>query len=142
MPKTKGAGLATQKWAKNAGQATDSYAAGVQNPKTEWKQAALAGAENYKKGVTAAANQNRFNRGVQNTPDGKQQMNALQKGTQRFAPGVQMAQGDYNAAMEPVIRTIEAVTLPARGPKGDPNNLNRVAPVANALHALKTGTGK
>lgn len=142
MPKTKGAGAATQKWARNAGQATDSYVAGVQNPREDWQQATIKANDNYKKGVTAAANANRFQRGVQNTPAGKQQTNALQKGAQRFAPGVQLAQGDYNAAMEPVIRTIEGVALPPRGPKGDPANYKRVEPLGNALHALKTGSGK
>lgn len=139
MPKTKDLSRTVSKWAQNAGQATGSYQEGVQAPKNDWAQATTAAAENYKSAVTKAAADGRFARGVQRVGNQKQQQNALSKGVQRYSSGVAVAQGDYQAAMAPVLKTIEAVALPPRKPKGDPSNYDRSAKIGQALNAMKKG---
>jgi len=139
MPRVKDISRVASKWSQNAGQSTGSYAEGVQNPKTDWAQATVAAQENYKQGVTKAASDGRFARGVQRAGTAKQQNNALNKGVNRYSQGVAVAQPEYAAAMEPVLRTIENVQLPPRKPKGDPANIQRVAAIATALSAAKRG---
>jgi hypothetical protein len=39
----------------------------------------------------------------------------------------------YQERIQQVLTTIEGVTLPPRGPKGSPQNLNRVSPIGVAL---------
>lgn len=142
MPKTKDLSRVVSKWAQNAGQASNSYAEGVQNPRADWAQATAAASESYKQGVTKAATDGRFARGVARAGTAKQQNNALNKGVPRYSQGVAVAQPEYQAAMEPVLRTIQNVALPPRKPKGDPANIGRVTAIAAALHAAKTGTTK
>lgn len=135
--KVKDIGRVAQKWATNAGSASGSYADGVNNPKADWAQATQAGAENWKQGVAKASTENRFAKGVAKAGTSKQQGNAISKGVGRYQQGVAIGQQDYSAAMEPVLRTLEATVLPPRGPKGDPKNLQRVGAVNNALHNAK-----
>jgi hypothetical protein len=47
------------------------------------------------------------------------------------------AQSDYEAGVAPYTRAIETVKLPARGPKGDPSNINRVIAINKALRDTK-----
>lgn len=138
MPKVPDIGRVAQKWAERAGNAQGAYVDGVQNPKQDWAQATAAAAESYKQGVTKAANEGRFARGVTKTGTQKQIQASMQKGSQRFTEGVAIAQPDYTAAMQPVLNTIGAVQLPPRGPKGDPKNLERVRAIDAALHQAKT----
>lgn len=142
MPiKTKDISRVADKWQTNAGQATDSYASGVQNPRTDWAQAAQAAAGNYKAGVTAAANKGSFAKGVARAGSAKQQQNALAKGVPRYSSGVAVAGPEYRAAMEPVLQVIASTTLPPKGPKGDPSNIQRVAAIATNLNKFKQSRG-
>ncbi len=43
----------------------------------------------------------------------------------------------YEEGFAPFRTTIANLTLPPRGPKGDPKNINRVSAVASALHKKK-----
>ena len=55
-------------------------------------------------------------------------------GAARFGPGVIAAAGDFEAAFNPYLQAIQTVDLPARRPRGDPGNYQRVNAVGNALH--------
>ena len=44
--------------------------------------------------------------------------------------------------MGEVLRVMEGVTLPARGPKGDPKNYDRVKAIGEALHKYKVAKKK
>jgi hypothetical protein len=139
MPRVPDIGRVAAKWNQRAGNATNDYVDGVQNPKADWAQATAGAAENYKTGVTKAANEGRFARGVTKAGTQKQQQASIQKGAGRYAEGIAIAQPDYSAAMEPVLQTIAATSLPPRKPKGDPANINRVAAIDAALHQMKIG---
>lgn len=127
------------KWARVTPQRTEDYSAGVQQPRTPWAAAAAAANDRYKAGVTEAASQNRFVKGINAAGDARWQQKALAKGPSRFAEGVAMSGPDYQAAVQPYIDTIASTQLPPRGPKGDPRNLLRVAAISTALRKRKTG---
>lgn len=141
MPRVRNAQQSAQKWAQNAGNASGSYADGVQNPRSDWQQATAASQENYKSAVTKAANEGRFARGVQKAGNQKWQQGAIGKGTQRFSQGVAVAQPDYAQGVEPYLTVIQNTALPPRKPKGDPANIQRVTAIAAALNAAKIGRG-
>lgn len=137
MPKVPDISRVAAKWAQNAGQATGSYTDGVQNPKEDWKQATLAGAENYKMAVTKAAADGRFAKGVQRSSTDKQIQASVQKGAERFSQGVALSGPDFAEGMAPVLAVIAGTQLPPKKPKGDPSNIQRVAALAQAQHAAK-----
>lgn len=125
------------KWARRAGSASGEYEEGVRNPKKSWAAQTVAASDAYKQGVTAAIGRNAFANGVKNAGDTKWQKNAIEKGPQRYTQGVQLAQSDYETAVAPFLSALSSLTLPKRGPKGDPGNIARVALVAKTLHDVK-----
>lgn len=135
----KSAAQVAAKFARVTPQRSEDYIEGVNNPRRSWEAATKGAEDNYKAGVTKAANEGRFGRGVSAAGDAKWQANTVAKGQTRWGEGVSIAQGDYERAMGPVLATIERTTLPPRYPKGDPRNIKRVEAMATALHKLKTG---
>ena len=132
-------GNPSEKWVRRAGVAGQDYAEGVQNPRTPWAAATVASAPIQAAAVQAAIARGAFAKGVQRAGDARWQGKAMSKGVARFGPGVQDAQQDYAERVAPYLNAINSVTLPARGPKGDPRNLERVRVINDALHKLKTG---
>lgn len=139
MPQVKSASDSAQKWATRAAAAGGDYKKGVANPKRSWAQSTADAEEAYQQGVTEAASQGRFSKGVQAAGDGKWSRKAQTVGAARFGQGVQAAKGDYQAGFAPYAQVIESVTLPPRGPKGSPSNYQRTQAVGEALHAAKVG---
>lgn len=133
------AARASEKWQRRAAQAGEDYRTGVEQTPKSWQAAATAGAANYKAGVTAAAASGRFERGVAKAGDSRWKRGASEKGSMRYGPGVQAAQGDYAAAIGPVLEVIGRTDLPPRGPAGSENNYSRSAAIGRALRALRTG---
>jgi hypothetical protein len=135
--KVKSPSQSAAKWSDRAGTATPDYAAGVQNPKEDWKTATVAAAESYKQGVQKAITDGSFTKGVNRAGSEKQINNSLSKGVARFSAGVAIAQNDYENGVAPFLDVIERTSLPPRKAKGDPSNIQRVAKLAEALHAAK-----
>jgi len=128
-----------EKWARVTPQRTQDYTDGIENPRTDWAGATAAAADTYKDAVTKAANSGQFAKGVRNAGTQKWQQRARQKGPQRFAEGVQIAQPDYQAGFAPYADVIKATTLPPRYAKGDPRNIDRVRVISSALARRRTG---
>lgn len=141
MPPTKPLGQTVDKWQRRASVAQPEYSSGVQNPRRAWEEAATAGDANYRAGVTAAASAGRFAAGVRAAGNDKWQRNALRKGPSRFVEGVQLAGPEFQDRIGQVLQTIQGVTLPARGPKGSPQNYQRIAPIGEALRRSFGRTG-
>jgi hypothetical protein len=132
-----------EKWQRRAQVAGADYQNGVTNPRQSWAQAAAAADANYRQGVTAAATAGRFAAGVRKAGDERWRTNALAKGPARFAEGVTLAVGEWQRGFAPFQAAIASVALPPRGPAGSPQNLQRVAAVANLLRQVKErGTAK
>lgn len=127
------------KWARVAPQRTQDYTEGVSSPRRDWARSTAAAQDTHTQAMQKAATARAFSRGVNAAGTGKWQTRSLAKGPNRFAEGVQIAEPDYRAGFEPFANVIKATTLPARFPKGDPRNMERVKAIAMALHARKTG---
>lgn len=129
------------KWQRRAAVAGPDYISGVQNPRTPWAAAAAAAESNWKAGVAAASTRGAYSGGVRRAGDARWQAGATAKGPARFAEGVALATGEWQRGFAPYQSAIQALSLPARGPAGSPQNLQRVAAVAQALRAIKERAG-
>lgn len=127
------------KWARVTPLRTEDYQRGVQQPRRDWAQNAVAANQTYVQAVTQAAQQGRFSAGVADAGTPKWQRKTLDKGVNRWGPGVQASTGDYQSGFEPFRQVIEQTQLPARKPTGDPGNIERVRVMAVALRNRKTG---
>ncbi len=137
MPVTKSVGQSSDKWVRRAAQAAQDYKQGVQNPRTSWQEATLEGEANYESGVQEAIGRGAFGKGVSAAGNAKWQSKAASKGADRFGPGVQAGKSDYERGFAPFQSVLSGLSLPPRGAKGDPRNLDRVRAVAEALRAAK-----
>ena len=137
MPAIKDHNVIAAKWARRAGSAGAEYEEGVKNPRKDWAEQTANAESTYEQGVTAAIGRKAFGKGVKKTGTAGWQENAIAKGPTRYASGVALAQDKYIDGFAPFAAIIAATKLPARGPKGDPKNINRVQVMAKALHDKK-----
>ena len=124
-----------ERWVRRAAAAAPDYEIGVTTTPKDWAQLAAAANANYVAGVTAAATADRFASGVTRAGTAKWRRGAVEKGVARFGPGVAAAAEDFSRGFQPFRQAIEALTLPARRPRRDPANLQRVTAVVNAMIA-------
>lgn len=127
----------SKKWATVTPGRAQQYEEGVRNPTRDYATGAAAANDAWKAGVNAAVAGDRFRAGVARSGTAKWQDRAVKLGTQRYGPGVQVAEPDYAAGFAPYREAIAAVQLPPRGPRRSPQNLQRVAAVVNAVSARK-----
>ena len=136
-PVVRDAASSAAKWSRNAGGAGQSYAEGVQAPRRDWAQATVQAKGSYNAGLAESQGKNRWEKGVTKAGTGKQKERSLTVGVSRFSQGVAAAVDQYQAGVTPYLEVIRSVTLPARGPKGAPQNIQRVSAIATALRAKK-----
>ena len=139
MPAIKSASEIARKWADVTPRRDADYKAGVQAPMRDWATEAAAAEDRYEAGIQDAIGRKAFGSGVHAAGTEKWKKGALEKGVNRWGPGVRVAQPNYAAGFGPYRDTIEAVSLPPRRRTGDPSNIDRVAAIASALHAKKVG---
>jgi len=139
MPNIRSSAEIAKKWARVTPERAQDYELGVKSPRRDWETATKEAEPLYAAGVQAAIADKRFGKGVTEAGSEKWSKGAVEKGVARFGPGVQVAEGAFSEGFSPFRDTIEAVKLPARYPKGDPRNIDRVKAIAIALHAKKIG---
>jgi hypothetical protein len=137
MADIKDMGRITDAWKRRSQASTPDYEAGVRNPRKDWARQTAAAEDNYNKGVQAAISRKAFGKGVQNAGTEKWQRNAIEKGTMRWADGINASEKAYADGFAPYADVIRNTSLPARGAKGDPKNIERVRVMAKALHDKK-----
>ncbi len=108
------------KWTRVTPGRTEDYKLGIQNPRRDWATEALAGKDNWKAGVDAAAAKDLFAKGVDRAGTAKWRDRALKKGPGRFAEGVYIAGPDYESGFKPFHDAISRVDLGPRFPKRAP----------------------
>ena len=113
------------------------YEDGIRNPGVDWETATVAAEANFEAGVQKAVANKSFGKGVKEAGTQKQKDGALQKGVARWPVGVSMAGPAYAKGFGPFRDVIERTTLPARYPRRDARNLNRVAAITKALGEAK-----
>jgi hypothetical protein len=137
MAEIKSLSVIAAKWIRNASVAGQSYKDGVTAPRRSWAVSAAAADDARKAGLQAADARDAFREGVNAAGDSKWKNNATTLGVSRYPQGVQNAQPEYTQGFQKYHGVIAGVTLPPRGAKGSPENLQRVAAIAQALHAAK-----
>ena len=135
----KSADAIAKKYAARGGAAGADYSDGVNSTTNDWATNTAAQADTYAAGVQAAIGRGAFAKGVQSAGTDKWKRKASGVGAQRFASGVQAAQGDYMRGVQPYLDALKNLSLPKKLPKGDPANNNRSLAVQQALHAIKIG---
>jgi hypothetical protein len=125
------------KWTRVTPQRQQDYTDGVAAPRRSWSQATAEAEPAYIAGVQASLTRKSWSKGVARAGDARWKARATSVGPSRWAEGVSQAGDSYAKGFAPYAQTLSALTLPARGAKGDPKNISRVAAVANAMHATK-----
>ena len=103
----------------------------------EWASNTQAAAGTFKAAISAADIEKRFAGGVRRVGGAKYSRKVKDVGVARFGPGVTAARPDYELGVSPFLDEIAKVVLPARAPRGDPRNLERVGVIAKALAAKR-----
>jgi hypothetical protein len=137
MPAIRSAKEIAEKWSSVTPTRTAFYESGVKSPTKDWAKVTAAAESNYKAGVTQAANEGRFAKGVNKAGTSKWQRKAIEVGAGRWGPGVSIAGPEFEAGFAPYRDAIEKIVLKPRYPKGDPRNYERVAQIGSALNSLK-----
>ena len=127
------------KWARRSSAAGPDYEAGIKNPKADWATETKNAEGAFEAGIQDAVSRKAFSKGVNKAGSEKWARKAVAVGPARYGPGVNAAQSDYSNEFGPYRDTLERVSLPQRGRKGDPANIERVRAIATALHSQKTG---
>lgn len=139
MPAIKSAGEIAEKWVRVTPGRTEDYRAGVQKPKVDWEEATVAAEDRWGSGLDTARAEGLFPKGVREAGTRKWQQGAVQKGVPRWPEGVRLGQDAYESGFSPFRDVIERTTLPPRGRRGDPANIERVRAIADALHRARVG---
>lgn len=137
MPSVKSLDRISSKWARVASVSQTEYEEGIRNPRADWAESTRAAEANFERGIQQAIQRKSFGKGVAKAGTAKWQERSLQKGPSRWADGINVSQANYEAGFAPYREVIQRTSLPARGPKGDPKNIQRVAAIAEALHREK-----
>ena len=125
------------KWLRKAGAASEDYRQGVENPRADWKQATLAAKDAYYQALQNVIANRTWEKGVQAVNTELWKKMALELGVRRYTEGVRASAEKYQQKMAKVLAILRELTLPPRGPKGDPKNLERVRVIVEALHKAK-----
>ena len=125
------------KWAEVSSRAGAEYKEGVENPRRSWAQSTVAADELRKAGLVEADARGAFVKGVEAAGDAKWKSRASQLGPARFSSGVKVAEPDFSRGFSRYHGVISGVQLPPRGPKGSPENIDRVRAITEALHTEK-----
>ena len=121
------------KWAEVTPGRQKYYETATPAAASDWERETKAAAATFQAAVTAGDIGRRFSGGVGKAGAAKFARKVTEVGVGRFGPGVRAAQSDMSSGFDPFVATIASVSPPARGPRGDPGNLDRVRAYAEAL---------
>lgn len=137
--KVKDAAAAAKKFVTRGQAAAGDYKDGVTGAGQDWQAKTTAAADSYAQGVQDAIGRGAFAKGVNTSGGAYYEQKAAGIGAQRFPQGIAQAGPDWQKGVEPYLQTISSLSLPPRGPKGAPQNMDRAAMVAMALRRRKVG---
>jgi len=127
-----------KKFVRNAGAAVGDYKDGVAGAGGEWETNTKAAEPAYEQGVQEAIARKGYGKGVAGS-GGRYQQNAVTLGAQRYPGGIQNAEAAWQQGVGPSLDALKSLTLPPRGPRRSPQNMQRAEAVARTLGAVKTG---
>ncbi len=104
----------------------------------EYERPTLEAEPIYERGVTEAIARKAFGKGVRGSGE-RWKDKSLDEGPSRFMIATGKAADEFEEGYAPYRDVIAELTLPPRGPTGDPKNIRRVEAIATALRKKKTG---
>ncbi len=125
-----------KKWAEVTPGRAAYYETGVRTTAKDWAGNAAMAASAYEAGVQEAIGRGAFQRGVSERGTSGWREATLAKKA-RWAAGVRLGEPRYMSGFAPYRAVIEGVTLPPRGPRGDPGNYARCEAIGLALTAAR-----
>lgn len=134
--KVKSVEAAAKKFVSRAGAAVGDYKDGV-NSTSDQNSKAIASQEIYEAGIADSIARGARVAGLEKAGNDKWKKATLLKGGARFAAGVSAGSDAYTQGVKPYLETIAGLTLSPRGPKGSPENLERVRQTNEALRQKK-----
>lgn len=139
--KVKDLGTAAKKFGTNAAAGSQNYASGVQNNQS-WAANTEAAAPTWAQGVSNAASNGRFAKGVSKAGQSKWQSNAVSKGQGRFQQAVSTpaAQQNWQNGFQPFATALGSIAKPPKGVRGSPGNYAIVQTIGDTLHKVKQGS--
>lgn len=137
MAKVRSLAKITDKYKRVAPTKAKEYEEGIKDTKKDWVDETAAADEAWAGGVQEAISRGAFKAGVEATGQAGWLDPALKKGVGRYRSGIEYGIPKYNKKFAPYRDVIESTDLPPRGPKGAPQNLDRVAVITAALHDEK-----
>ena len=141
MVKIKPLDVIVDKWQRRASAAAEDLRMGIETTEKSWSAEAAKAEPSWATGVQQAIARKAFSSGVRRAGDTKWKRKALEVGVARYGPGVSAAVEDMKAGFAPYHEVIARISLPARGPRGDPKNYDRVKKLGDALHKRRVGGG-
>lgn len=129
-----------QKWRERAATSGNDYAEGVRGAGPRWQQGVQNAESTWAEGVQQAIGRGAFSAGVAGKGN-KYSEKAAGIGASRWSAGIQSSQEAYESGVAPYLQAISNVTLPPRGARGNPINLERVRAVNEAARRVKESRG-
>jgi hypothetical protein len=126
-----------EKWSTVTPGRSGYYESGTAGKGGDWESKTKAAKGSYKAGVSVAGIENRYAGGVGRAGGGKWERKVKEVGVSRFGPGIGAAKADYAAGAGDFLSMLSGMSIPDRGPRGDPGNYAIVAKVGEALHAKR-----
>jgi hypothetical protein len=136
--KVKSLDAISAKWSQRASAAGQAYTDGVKAPKNDWASSTVAAEQLGCWRAEPPSLMDPSRRGCSRRGSAWQN-GAINKGAQRYAPGVQAAQPSSKLASRSSRKSSATSQLPPRMPKGDPGNYARAQAVGTALRNAKQG---
>jgi hypothetical protein len=136
----KSAAEVADKWARRAAGATAEFEAGVKGANVDWATGALGGGAAYAAGVQAGIARNALQAGITRAGNDKWKRKVTTTGVPRWSQGVTAAKQDMADGIAKPLDVISRIlpSLPPRGPRGAPQNMDRAAMLAKALADSRT----
>ena len=128
----------SQKWGDRAASAATEFATNAAAAADIWGRNTQAAEGNYRQAISTGNVAIRFARGVGKAAAAGKFANKIRAvGQGRYSEGVSAGKGDWQTGFEPYQQALANVTLPARKPRGDVGNLDRVKAVTSTLNAKR-----
>lgn len=134
--KVKSIESAAKKFVTRASGAINDYKEGIAGTNDQAEKA-IAAQEIYESAIADSIARGARVAGLKKAGTAKWKERATAVGGTRFATGVAAGSEAYKEGVKPYLETLSGLTLSPRGPKGSPENLERVRETNEALRTKK-----
>lgn len=135
----KTASQSANKFVERAGAASQDYVDGALSTSKDQAAAAIAGKDNYVKGLQESFTRGAYEKGLQKSGKSGWANGIKTKGANRFAEGVASGASKYATNSGKYDSARSAADSMPRGPKGSEANFLRSKTVGQALRKMKIG---